>query len=44
MSTPFNVETLLMHPILMHNDTNEDDNAVKEKSGDDDSDGGADAL
>jgi len=44
MSTPFNVETLLMHPIPMHNDTDEDDNAVQKNGGDDDSDEGANVL
>ena len=34
--TPFNVRTSLMHPTLMHNDSDESDNVVQENNYDDD--------
>jgi len=34
--TPFNVETSLTYLMLMHNDTDEGDNAVQENTDDDD--------
>ena len=44
MSTPFNIGIFLMHPILIHNDTDEGNDAVQKNSDDDDSDESDDVL